>query len=50
MVQTHKLFTRVYISVSDSLEAVLMMALSLVSSLRITVPIARSFVFVMRLL
>lgn len=50
MVQTHKLFTLVCISVSDSLEAVLLLALFPMPFLTKAVLIARSFVFVMRLL
>lgn len=50
MVQTHKLFTCVCISVNDSLEAVLLMALSFMPFLRKAVLIARSFVFAIRLL
>lgn len=43
MVQTHKLFTCVCVSVNDSLEAVLLMALSFMPFLRKAVLIARSF-------
>lgn len=50
MVQTRKLLTHVCVSVGDSLKAVLLMALSLVSFVRKAVFIARSFVLVIRLL